>query len=440
MPTRTGRLRPAAQVRVDDAPWYSARITDAALAFLHPRVGTELIDRLGLQRLSTTTREELAERPALSGDGDRQQFCHRLTTTIHHPAFAAGLARILVHQGAQPSGALDLLADLRIVAVDRLVTQLRIAGLPAPLGGEEVPVFADEDLSVVYVRGDQWDSLVVQISEAINRVLDSALRNLAHLEAILRTAPTDIVALLDHRRVPRLHVGATDEPAPGAPEPIAAHDPGGAPSLLTHERVAVVEAGGLVVAPEPDVVAAAIERALASERAAGRDPRVMGKQHPAYDLQVGRPGDPHARFIRVIGIDGAWDRVPVVLGAKHHNAARTFGANFWLYVVEHALAPAQAQVHRIQDPVSRVARFVFDHRWRVQSEQDHAGVDSHLGWYHQGPGGAPGVIEAVEAVGMFIWLRVRLADGTLERRFFKPGLDRLIAPERPALAADGARA
>ena len=440
VPTRTGRLRPAAQVRVDDAPWYSARITDAALAFLHPRVGAELIDRLGLQRLSTTTREELAERPALSGDGDRQQFCHRLTTTIHHPAFAAGLARILVHQGAQPSGALDLLADLRIVAVDRLVTQLRIAGLPAPLGGEEVPVFADEDLSVVYVRGDQWDSLVVQISEAINRVLDSALRNLAHLEAILRTDPTDIVALLDHRRVPRLHVGATDEPAPGAPEPIAAHDPGGAPSLLTHERAAVVEAGGLVVAPEPDVVAAAIERALASERAAGRDPRVMGKQHPAYDLQVGRPGDPHARFIRVIGIDGAWDRVPVVLGAKHHNAARTFGANFWLYVVEHALAPAQAQVHRIQDPVSRVARFVFDHRWRVQSEQDHAGVDSHLGWYHQGPGGAPGVIEAVEAVGMFIWLRVRLADGTLERRFFKPGLDRLIAPERPALAADGARA
>ncbi|MBL8975637.1 MAG: hypothetical protein JNK56_33860, partial [Myxococcales bacterium] len=43
---------------------------------------------------------------------------------------------------------------------------------------------------------------------------------------------------------------------------------------------------------------------------------------------------------------------------------------------------------------------------------------------------------AVESVGMFIWLRVRLADGTLERRFFKPGLDLLIAPERPALAAD----
>jgi hypothetical protein len=46
------------------------------------------------------------------------------------------------------------------------------------------------------------------------------------------------------------------------------------------------------------------------------------------------------------------------------------------------------------------------------------------------------VIEAVETVGMFIWLRVRLADGTQERRFYKPGLDRLLAPDsaEPALA------
>ena len=37
----------------------------------------------------------------------------------------------------------------------------------------------------------------------------------------------------------------------------------------------------------------------------------------------------------------------------------------------------------------------------------------------------------VETTGMFIWLRVRLANGKQERRFYKPGLDRLIAPESP---------
>ncbi|MBK7827386.1 hypothetical protein [Nannocystis sp.] len=86
VPTSAGQLRRADEVRVDDAPWYSARVPADALAFVHPRVGVELVDRLGLQRLSSATREELAERPALSGDADRQHFCRQLTTTIHDPA------------------------------------------------------------------------------------------------------------------------------------------------------------------------------------------------------------------------------------------------------------------------------------------------------------------------------------------------------------------
>ena len=423
VPTRTGPLRPASAVLVDDAPWFSARIPADALAFVHPRVGAETIDHLGLVRLSTCTREELAERPALSGAVDRQDFCRRLTAVIHHPGFVAGVARILVHEGTTPDGRLDLLSDLRVVACDRLVTQLRVAGLEHPVGRAEVPVHADEDMSVVYVRGDPWDSLVVQISEAINRLLDGALHNLAHLEAILRTTPDDIVALLDQRRVPRLH-DAHAAPAAGTAGPTHARE---LPSVLTHDRLVVVEAGP--AAPSnPDVVAAAIAAARASERAAGREATVTRSHHPGYDLQVGEPGDPNARFIRVVGLDGEWDRVAVELGASYYNAARLFGRNFWLYVVEHALDPRRVTVHRIHDPVSRVARFVFDHRWQVQCEQHTAAADSHLGWFHVAPGCEPAVISAVETVGMFIWLQVRLADGTTERRFFKPNLDRLSPP------------
>ena len=425
VPTRAGPLRPAADVRVDDAPWFSSRIPADAVAFVHPRVSAETIDQLGLRRLSTSTREELAERPALSGDVDRQHFCRRLTEVIHDPAFVAGIARILVHQGTVPDGSLDLLSDLRIVACDRLISQLHIEGLEQPVGRAEVPVLADEDMSVVYVRGDPWDSLVVQISEAINRLLDGALHNLAHLEAILRTAPEDIVALLDQRRVPRLH-----DVHASAAAPVIASGTAPArelPSVLTHDRVAAVEAGP--TAPTvPDVIAAAIAAARASERAAGREATVTRSNHPGYDLQVGEPGDPAARFIRVVGIDGEWDRVAVELGASYYNAARVFGRNFWLYVVEHALDPRRVKVHRIHDPVSRVARFVFDHRWQVQSEQHTAAADTHLGWFHVPPGGEPAVISAVETIGMFIWLQVRLADGTTERRFFKPNLDRLIPP------------
>lgn len=437
VPTSDGRLRRAAEVRIDDAPWLSARIPDGALAFLHPRVGAEVVERLGLRRLSTVTNERLAERPALSGSVDKQHFCRQLTDTIHHRAFRAGVARILAHQGAGRSERLGLLADLRVVATDRLVTHLRVAGVAAPLGAEEVAVFADADQRVVYVSGDHWDSVVVQIGEAINRLLDNALRNLADLEAILRTSPDDIVAQLDHRRVPRLPADATEpEPAPAPAPTTRAALP---PNPLMLERTATVEATQ-TAAPvfDPDVHAAAVALALAHEREAGRNPKPTEKNHPAYDLQSGELSDPNARFIRVVGLDGAWDRLRVVLAANHYSAARIFGRNFWLYVVEHALDPARARVHRLHDPVSRVARFVFDHRWSNQSERNALEMTRYVGWTHIPPGGQRGVIEAVESAGMFIWMHVRLPGGKVERRFYKPGLDQLL-DERDASPPHAAR-
>ena len=49
----------------------------------------------------------------------------------------------------------------------------------------------------------------------------------------------------------------------------------------------------------------------------------------------------------------------------------------------------------------------------------------YVGWLHTPPGGERGVIELVESTGMFVWMHVRLPDGRLERRFYKPGLDQL---------------
>lgn len=422
VPTRDLRLHRADVVRIDDAPWFSARMPPGALAFVHPRVGADVIERLGLRPLSTITHERLAERPAFSGNVDKQHFCRQLTDTIHHRAFAAGVARILAHQGARERN-LGLLAELRIVATDRLVTHLRVAGAPAALGAEEVAVFTDADQRIVYVSGDHWDSVVVQIGDAINRLLGHALRNLADLEAILRTSPEDIVAQLDHRRVPRLHDEVVEDPdAPAAPG--ARPAPTTNPLML--ERTAIVEAGQAAPHFDPDVHTAAVAVALAHERQAGRNARPTERGHAAYDIQAGELSDPSARFIRVVGLDGGWDRLRVVLSAQHYSAARVFGRNFWLYVVEHALDPDNARVHRLHDPVSRVARFIFDQRWSNQSERNALEMTRYVGWTHVPAGGGPrGVIEMVESAGMFVWMHVRLADGARERRFYKPGLDQL---------------
>lgn len=418
IPTREGRLRPVAGAMVDDAPWLSARVPDDALAFVHPRVPIELIERLGLPRLSLAAREQLAERPALSGNPDINHFCRQLTDTIHHPAFAAGVERILAHQGARASN-LNVLGALRIVASDRIVTHLRIAGVPDPLGALEVPVFADADRHTVHVSGDHWDSVVVHIGEAIHRLLGNVLRDLAHIEAILRSAPDDIVTTLDHRRVPRLL--ADGDAADLAP--VAAARPTIVP---IDTRLARVETTPASQAPvDPDVMSAAIAAVVAHEREAGRSPRVTGERHPAFDVQSGEMNSPDVRFIRVVGLDGPWDRIPVVLGANHYNAGRTFGRNFWLYVVEHAIDPTRLKIHRLHDPVSRVGRFVLDHRWSAQGERSGSEMARYVGWSHLPPGGKLGIIESVESAGVFVWLHVRLADGQRERRFYKPGLDHL---------------
>lgn len=426
VPTRDGRLRRAAEVRLDDAPWYSARIAAGALPFVHPRVGADVIERLGLRRLSTITQEQLAERPALSGSGDKQHFCRQLTETIHHRAFASGVARILAHQGAGGRN-LGLLGELRVIATDRLVTHLKLAGVDKPLGAEEVAVFADAGQRVVYVSGEHWDSVVVQIGEAINRLLDSALKNLADLEAVLRTSPDEVLTLLDHRRVPRLHDEPEPAPAPttAAPRPAPA-TPRPAATNPLQERVALVEPTEIAApAVDVDVHAAAVAYALAFEREAGRSPRVNEKNHPAYDIMSGELSDPNGRFIRVVGLDGAWDELRVVLPSNHYSAGRIFGRNFWLYVVEHTLDPSRTRLHRLHDPVNRVARFVLDHRWSSQSERNAFEMTRYVGWLHTPPGGERGVIELVESTGMFVWMHVRLPDGRLERRFYKPGLDQL---------------
>lgn len=60
--------------------------------------------------------------------------------------------------------------------------------------------------------------------------------------------------------------------------------------------------------------------------------------------------------------------------------------------------------------------------------------ERYIGWSHLPRGGEIGVIESVEVQGTVLWLQVRLADDTVERRAFVPGLDHLI--DERAFAAE----
>ncbi len=50
----------------------------------------------------------------------------------------------------------------------------------------------------------------------------------------------------------------------------------------------------------------------------------------------------------------------------------------------------------------------------------------YIGWSHIPRGGEIGVIESVEMSDSIVWLHVRLADNSVERRSFSPDCDRLV--------------
>lgn len=428
VPADDGRLLAAAELWVADAPWFGDRLSAAGLAHVHPRVSDELLARASIRRLSRDVRERLAEEPARSGSHDKQAFCAQITATLRHPALLAGLRRLL---GAGDATDLSRLAALEICACDRLVTTLELVRDDRELGREEVPVFADVAAGVVYISGDHWDTVVVQIVAAIRRILGDPSLDPAHLEALLRADPSDMRGVLDLRRVPRRRgdddhadpeLPSAPTAAPAPPRPIAVG--------AAHERIIALQLQGAAPPLDLAVIEAAVARVVAHERGAGRSPERMPLGHPAYDVQSGEIGAPGARYIRVVGLDGPWDRIPVTLSKAHLEASRRFLGHFWLYVVEHACDPAKATLHRLSDPAGRVARYTFDARWAAQAEKDRAASAPQVGWIHHPIGGEAAVIDAIEAAGFFTWLHVRRPDGGAERRFFKPGLDRLLPPER----------
>ncbi len=433
VPTDRCRIVRSSEVFVGDAPWLVSRLEDAPIDLLHPEINVDAIHRLDLRRLSRATREELAEAPALTGSADKLEFCRELTAMIHHRLFAEGLRRLLLASDAA-GGAVDLelLRNLRLRAIDRLVTDLRIEGVEEAFGREEVAIFADDSAGIVYISADHWDTVVIALSEAINRLLGDRLDNLAHVEALLRTPPGEIEELLDHRRVPRMQGQEAPEsdlveerdddstieelPAPYQPQAVGI------------ERLAIVGAEDVSPRVSNEVARAALRACLSHESEVGRKAVAMPSETPGYDVQSGRMSDPDTRFIRVYGLDGPWDRLPVVLATRDTVAARTFGRQYWLYVVERSRDPLRRKIYRIQDPLPRIASYALDQRWRDQAESEGSGVVPKVGWVHTPEIGVPAEIIDVERVGMFTWVHVRLDDGGEERRFFRPALDRVVLP------------
>jgi hypothetical protein len=107
---------------------------------------------------------------------------------------------------------------------------------------------------------------------------------------------------------------------------------------------------------------AALERVLAYEREAQRQPRVV--RDDAFGCTVESQDGSGTRTIEVKGITGPWTEAGIGLSQGQFTQAWTLREDFWLYVVEHARDEAGARVHPIHDPASQVGQFRLDSGWR----------------------------------------------------------------------------
>ena len=96
--------------------------------------------------------------------------------------------------------------------------------------------------------------------------------------------------------------------------------------------------------------------------------------NPGFDLfESGLDGNP-VRWCEVKAMTDSLDNRPVGLSRPQFECACKHGANYWLYVVEHA-GDENARIIRIQDPAGKARNFLFDRGWRhiaeVDSEREH---------------------------------------------------------------------
>lgn len=127
-------------------------------------------------------------------------------------------------------------------------------------------------------------------------------------------------------------------------------------------------------APDPDgldqtvrmqLEAQAIELILASEPQWQR----TETHNPGFDLfEPGQNGEPQ-RWCEVKAMSGGLHDRPVGLSHTQFALAQQHGAEYWLYVVEHA-GTDQARIIRIQDPAGRARTFTFDHGWLAIAQAD----------------------------------------------------------------------
>src|SRR3546814_20748836 len=109
---------------------------------------------------------------------------------------------------------------------------------------------------------------------------------------------------------------------------------------------------------------AAIAAVLKYEARLGRNAVVQAHNNPGYDIVSSGSDGSERRLIEVKGLEGEWTERGVKLSRVQYATAQQYGADYWIYVVEHARYMQNHQVYAMPNPFSTVEEYWFAHGWR----------------------------------------------------------------------------
>jgi hypothetical protein len=148
--------------------------------------------------------------------------------------------------------------------------------------------------------------------------------------------------------------------------------------------------------------------------------RVMPPNNPGFDIHA-TSLDGQEEFIEVKGQSGPWNQAGVIVTPRELQTASVAGANYWLGIVEFALAPDRRSAYLLQNPFWRTMQFRYDSGWReFASRATSKPLVPKAGLGITIPDLGKGTIVTARAKGRFYKLHVRLATGAQVHRVFNP--------------------
>src|SRR3546814_10314445 len=129
--------------------------------------------------------------------------------------------------------------------------------------------------------------------------------------------------------------------------------------MLTYVNAQARESGGEGDSGGDDLAIqidmAAIAAVLKYEARLGRKAVEQAHNNPGYDIVSSGSDGSERRLIEVKGLEGEWTERGVKLSRVQYATAQQYGADYWIYVVEHARDLQNHQVYAIRSEEQTVA-------------------------------------------------------------------------------------